>query len=82
MIWDINGEELMTIANKRLCNQASKETQEVVRQMCRLVLQTNPEFHGLLVPACVRQGGICYEMKPCGKGEKHEQIGKKKAQNC
>lgn len=80
MIWDINGEELMTIANKRLCNQASKETQEVVRQMCSLVLETNPEFFFCLVPACVRQGGICYEMKPCGKGEKHEQIRKKKEQ--
>lgn len=78
MIWDINAEELMTIANKRLCNQASEETQKVVRQMCSLVLGTNPEFFFCLVPACVRQGGICYEMKPCGKGEKHEQIRKKK----
>ena len=38
MIWDINAEELMVIANKRLCRQASDETRQVVRKMCKLVL--------------------------------------------
>lgn len=31
MIWTMNAEELMTIANKRLCKQASKETREGYR---------------------------------------------------
>ena len=69
MIWDVNAEELMVIANKRLCHQASDETREVVRQMCKLVLSEYPEFKGLLVPFCQYQGGICHEMYPCTKKE-------------
>lgn len=66
MIWDMNAEELITIANKRLCYQASPETREVVREMCRLVTEKYPEFKGLLVPQCVREHE-CNEMFPCGK---------------
>ena len=67
MIWDMNAEEFMTIANKRLCHQASEETRHVVELMCREVLKVRPEFTGLLVPACVYNGGTCNEMYPCGK---------------
>ena len=66
MIWDMNAEELMTIANKRLCAQASPETREVVQKMCDLVVERMPEFIGLLVPMCKHNGGVCHEMKPCG----------------
>ena len=66
MIWDMNAEELMVIANKRLCRQASEETREVVRMMCDLVEAQMPEFKGLLVPLCKYTGGACHEMKPCG----------------
>lgn len=66
MIWDVNAEALMTIANKRLCNQASAETRAVVRQMCLLALDATPEFEGLLVPMCERIHG-CEEMFPCGR---------------
>lgn len=66
MIWDMNAEELITIANKRLCKQASKETREVVQMMCDLVNEKFPEFEKELVPACIRNGGMCYEMKSCG----------------
>lgn len=67
MIWDMNAEELMVIANKRLCNQASTETREVVKEMVRQVQEICPEFMGLLVPACEYQGGVCHEMHSCGK---------------
>lgn len=66
MIWDMNAEELMTIANKRLCAQASPETRELVQKMCDLVQDRMPEFRGLLVPMCKYNGGVCHEMKPCG----------------
>jgi len=66
MIYDVNGEELMTIANKRLCNLASPETRELVRMMCNAVLEKCPEFEGLLVPAC-DYNKVCHEMYPCGK---------------
>lgn len=72
MIWTMNAEELMTIANKRLCRQASKETREVVAEMCRLVLEKCPEFNTLLVPACVYNGGTCHEMYPCNKNKEGE----------
>lgn len=63
MLWDMNAEELMTIANKRLCRLASKETREVVEKMCEIVLDEYPEFVGLLVPNC--HYGKCHEMYPC-----------------
>lgn len=65
MIWDMNAEELMNIANKRLCMKASPETREVVQLMCAEVLNNCPEFQGLLVPMCAEHGGECHEMKPC-----------------
>jgi thymidylate synthase ThyX len=67
MIWDMDGEELLTIANKRLCRQASEETREVVKTMCELVKAVCPEFTEYLVPMCVYHGGVCHEMFPCGK---------------
>ena len=68
MMWSMNGEELITIANKRLCNLASKETRQLVRMMCDEVIRLCPEFERELVPMCVRNGGVCYEMFPCGRG--------------
>jgi thymidylate synthase ThyX len=65
MIWDMNAEELMVIANKRLCKQASEETRYVVQLMCEQVLTQHPEFKGLLVPACAYNGGVCHEIYPC-----------------
>lgn len=64
MIWDMNAEELMVIANKRLCKQASKQTREVVNLMCLEVIKTNPEFADFLVPMC-KYVGECKEMYPC-----------------
>lgn len=66
MVWDMNAEELITIANKRLCNLASTETRDVVREMVRLVNNACPEFIDELVPMCKRENE-CHEMKGCGK---------------
>lgn len=67
MIWDMDAEELMIIANKRLCMQASAETREVVQAACALVGTKCPEFLPYLVTMCAYQGGVCHEMKPCGR---------------
>lgn len=69
MIYDVNAEELITIAHKRLCNQASKETRELVQMICDEVLKVNPEFKELLVPLCEYRGGICTEFYPCGRSK-------------
>lgn len=68
MIIDVSGEQIQTIANKRLCKMASEETQDVVREMCKLAEKATPELKGLLVPMCVYHGGVCHEMNGgCGR---------------
>lgn len=67
MIWTMGAEELITIANKRLCYQSAPETRKVVEAMCNLVRVYCPEFSDELVPMCERNGGVCHEMFPCGK---------------
>lgn len=69
MILDVNAEALITLANKRLCNQASKETQQLVYRMCALAKEACPEFEFELVPMCDRNGGVCHELYPCGRCE-------------
>lgn len=61
----MNVEALMNIANKRLCKQASIETQNIVKAMCLLAEQQVPELKGLLVPHC-QYYGKCHEIYPCG----------------
>lgn len=63
----LNAEALMTLANKRLCQKASPETREAVRQMCALAEDALPALKGLLVPAC-EYNGSCHEMQPCERG--------------
>lgn len=66
MCWYMNAEELITIAHKRLCNQASSETRKLIQEICNEVIKVNPEFKELLVPNCVYRGGLCDEFKCCG----------------
>lgn len=70
MILDVNAEELMVMANKRLCRLASEKTREVMRRMCMEALVATPEFCGLLVPMCKYHGGVCHEMQPCKENKK------------
>ena len=67
MILYVNAEELMTIANKRLCSKASAKTREVCAEMCRVASEAMPELKPYLVPACLHQGGTCHEMESCGR---------------
>lgn len=67
MILDVNAEELQTMANKRLCKKAAPLTRAVMRAMCMLAEMATPEMHGNLIPLCEYCGGICHEMKPCGR---------------
>jgi thymidylate synthase ThyX len=71
MMWSMNAEELITIANKRLCNLASKETKDLVKTICKDVIKLCPEFGGELVPMCVRNGGVCHEIFPCGERDEN-----------
>lgn len=72
MCWFMNAEELITIAHKRLCSQASPETRAVIAEICRQVVELNPEFEGLLVPMCAYRNGACGEFNPCGLYKKYQ----------
>jgi hypothetical protein len=65
LIIDMSAEQLMTLANKRLCMTVAPETRKIVKAMCALVEVEFPEFKGLLVPMCQYHGGVCHEMFPC-----------------
>lgn len=67
MIFYCNAEELMIVANKRLCGKASAKTREVVQQMCACVVEKYPVFAPMLVPMCVYHGNVCHEIEPCGR---------------
>lgn len=67
MIWDMNAEELMTVFNKRLCQLAAAETREIVELMAQEVKEKCPEVGEHAVPLCVYHGGVCHEMRGCGR---------------
>ena len=67
MILDVNAEELMVMANKRLCNQAAPVTRQIMAGMAELAVWATPQLAGLLVPMCEWCGGVCHEMRPCGQ---------------
>lgn len=66
-IMSVNAAELVQMAHKRLCGQASPETRYVMELIVAEVLKTNPEFKSVLVPLCVYRNGKCTEFNPCNK---------------
>lgn len=70
MMWSMTAEELITISHKRLCYKASKETREVIEQLCNLVISKLPEFSELLIPNCIYRGGCTEYKEPCGFWDK------------
>lgn len=66
MMYAVNAEELMVIANKRLCMKAAEKTREVVRMMCDKASEALPEIKPYLVPNCIAHGGVCNEIESCG----------------
>lgn len=67
MIFYCNAEELMTVANKRLCGKASAKTREVAGMICGEAAKVMPEIADFLVPNCLWHGGVCHEMESCGR---------------
>ena len=66
-IMSVNAQELIFMAHKRLCKQASKETREVMLEICKQVIEVAPYMKDVLVPLCSYRGGICKEMFSCRK---------------
>lgn len=67
-IMEINAEQLMFMANRRLCGMADATTRYVMQAICRGVETLNPEFIGHLKPMCEHQKE-CPEFKSCGYWE-------------
>ena len=72
----VNAGELVQMAHKRLCAQASKETREVMQEIVKLVIEKCPEFKSVLVPLCEYRNGKCTEFYPCGRYSRGEDNGK------
>ena len=64
-VMDINAQELMFMARKRLCSKAAAETKEVMQAIVDEVVSICPEFKPFLVPQCAYLGR-CPEIKSCG----------------
>ena len=62
----INAQELMFMARRRLCTQASAFTRAVMQEICRLIEEKCPYMRGALEPMCAYRGGRCTEFFPCG----------------
>lgn len=52
MIWDLNGEELLTVFNKRLCGQADIETQKLIMMMREKVIERDLIYLPFAEPMC------------------------------
>lgn len=69
-IMSVNAQELVFMAHKRLCGQASPETRAVMQEIVKKVLEVNPEFKDVLVPLCGYRNSICTEFNCCGYNKK------------
>jgi hypothetical protein len=68
----INAQELMFMARRRLCMQADQFTRRVMNEICRQVVDMNPEFAETLEPMCFYRGGRCTEFNCCGLNKQYQ----------
>lgn len=72
-IIEVNADQLMFMARRRLCGQADATTRFAMTQICKAVEAVNPEFKGHLKPMCEHLHE-CTEFVSCGYWEKKNQI--------
>jgi hypothetical protein len=63
----VNAEALINMSHKRLCNQASLETRQVMQEIAAKVWDVDNALSVHLVPMCVYLNGQCPELKSCGR---------------
>lgn len=66
---DIDAQQLMFMARRRLCGMADPVTRYVMTKICTAVILTNPEFKKHLIPMCEYRHE-CPEFEPCGHYDK------------
>lgn len=65
-IMDINAQELIFMARKRLCYKADALTREIMRKICNDVVNIEPVMVTFFAPACGYDEKNCCEFQPCG----------------
>ena len=63
----LNAAALIQMARKRLCAASHARTREVMRAICAAVAEADPALARFLVPECDYRGGVCHELKSCGR---------------
>ena len=63
----INAQALINMARKRLCMKAHAETRLVMSEIIEGVASVDPDLAAVMVPECEYRGGVCREIKPCGR---------------
>jgi len=61
----INIQSIINISKKRLCKNASIETQEAWKELLETIRVKEPELFSVCVPECVYRGK-CYDFISCG----------------
>lgn len=61
-----NAEALINMSRKRLCGQASKETQETMQAIKDAVALVDPYLPKYMIRECEFRNGKCPELKCCG----------------
>ncbi len=62
----IDAQALINMSRKRLCKQASEETQDVMLKIKIAVAEIDPALAKYMVPECVYRGK-CHELRSCKK---------------
>ena len=65
-IMDINAQELIFMARKRLCFKADLATHEIMVKIVDAIVRKDETYRGMFRPACQCDERNCREFKPCG----------------
>ncbi|MBP5782051.1 MAG: hypothetical protein J6W04_00775 [Bacteroidales bacterium] len=65
-IMDVNAQELIFMARKRLCYKADLTTHEIMAKIVSEIVQKDEIYQGVFRPACECNEKNCREFKPCG----------------
>lgn len=63
----INAAALIQMARKRLCTGSHTDTRKIMQVMCSKIAEVDPALAHFLVPECDYRGGVCHELKSCGR---------------
>ena len=63
----INAQEVINIARKRLCMSAHPKTRGVVEAIKCGIVRVDLYLAWAMVPECEYRGGVCHELKSCGR---------------